>query len=146
MNPEVAEGLGGLSRIQPLCLDDGFWAAGVVKKPIQRAGPASAWLAVTGIVPVKVVIICNSAGQRPNHIDAVDRDEFRHLLNADIGLAAQNDEPGETGRAAGAVFRLGRHRFGDAEFFEHFRQMRAARPAAEPVCCKRSILPPAWRA
>ena len=49
-----------------------------------------------------------SRRQRPDDVDAGDRDQFRHLLNADVGFAAQHDQPGKAGGAAGAVFRFAR--------------------------------------
>ena len=73
----------------------------------------------------------NIRRQRADDVDAVNRDELRHLLNADIGFAAQDDEAGEPGGAAGAVFGFGFHRFGDAKLFEHFGHMRAAGAAAD---------------
>ena len=69
--------------------------------------------------------------QRADDVDAVNGHQLGHLLNADVGLAAQHDEAGEPRGAAGAVFRLGLHRRGDAELLENLGEMNAALAAAD---------------
>ena len=69
--------------------------------------------------------------QRADDVDAVDGHQLRHLLDADVGFAAQHDQAGEPRGAAGAVFRFCLHRFGDAELIENFCEMNAALAAAD---------------
>ena len=69
--------------------------------------------------------------QRANHVDAVNGHQFGHLLDADVGLAAQHDQAGEPRGAAGAVFRFRLHRRGNAELLENLGEMDAALAAAD---------------
>jgi hypothetical protein len=75
------------------------------------ARPASAWLALAGMPATNGVT--------------------GHLLDADVGFAAQHDQAGEPCGAAGAVFRFRLHRGGDAELLENFCEVNAALAAAD---------------